>query len=560
MSTEPISIERIHRDEAIQSRVALHAETVADYADAYREGKLLPPITLFHESGSGKLWLADGWHRVAAAEQAGIPHILADVKPGGRRDALLCSVGANATHGLRRTNADKRRAVELLLKDSELVKMSDREIARYCCVSHPFVSSVRSTGNAYQSSKRTGADGKTRAVKHWGLSNGMPFWTQVEKFNLDKSTIMERLQPGAKVLTDLAASKEDTWRRLDQLACEANTGRYPADSYALNKAIDTYGRVMQAHSTTLRVTSLATGIEGTWLVKDCKPGTEDGYQAWRKDYHLADTKPADNLDMAAINADLDKELATLPPHLPVKPASDVEMKSTAPTPSAKLEVGDTVRNIHTNQGGPIVGFVGDAAQVETANGVRPIKRAYLERIEPTNNGGVGEHPRVLPPDTPPAPPTSPKGDSETPSALDAIAPRPWVVTKGPDRFHISDRKGQNLAFAYYSGGIGSDVAYAITRAVNAHRDYTTAQVRDLLPALRRILDFADGLTKDVPDTITEDIFDVQAFLGHLRHTIAKGEQPDHPAREAGIDLNSIAGGDLVRFADGIDRRQDQVAP
>jgi hypothetical protein len=39
------------------------------------------------------------------------------------------SVSANAPHGLRRTNADKRRAVVRLLEDTEWSQWADREIA-----------------------------------------------------------------------------------------------------------------------------------------------------------------------------------------------------------------------------------------------------------------------------------------------------------------------------------------------------------------------------------------------------------------------------------------------
>ncbi|EWY35857.1 hypothetical protein N825_32650 [Skermanella stibiiresistens SB22] len=39
--------------------------------------------------------------------------------PGSRRDAVPHAVGANARHGLPRSNADKRDAVMILLKDPE---------------------------------------------------------------------------------------------------------------------------------------------------------------------------------------------------------------------------------------------------------------------------------------------------------------------------------------------------------------------------------------------------------------------------------------------------------
>jgi transposase-like protein len=55
----------------------------------------------------------------------------------------MYAVGANAAHGLRRTNADKRRAVTMLLDDDEWGQWSDSAIARQCGVSHTFVATVR---------------------------------------------------------------------------------------------------------------------------------------------------------------------------------------------------------------------------------------------------------------------------------------------------------------------------------------------------------------------------------------------------------------------------------
>ncbi len=90
-------------------------------------------------------WLCDGFHRAEAANGAGLTEIAAIVKQGTRRDAVLYSVGANAKHGLRRTNADKRRAVMTLLEDSDWSHWSDREIARHCQVDHKTVGKLRAT-------------------------------------------------------------------------------------------------------------------------------------------------------------------------------------------------------------------------------------------------------------------------------------------------------------------------------------------------------------------------------------------------------------------------------
>ena len=65
------------------------------------------------------------------------------MRQGGLRDAILHSAGANAAHGLRRSNADKRRAVLMLLEDVEWSQWSDREIARRCAVHHELVGRLR---------------------------------------------------------------------------------------------------------------------------------------------------------------------------------------------------------------------------------------------------------------------------------------------------------------------------------------------------------------------------------------------------------------------------------
>lgn len=124
-----------------QPRMTMNPEVVDEYATAMGEGVSLPPLIVFRDNGTH--WLADGFHRFAAARKAGLAEIDCDVFDGDQRDAILYSVGANADHGLRRSNLDKRRAVETLLNDPEWSQWSDREIARRCAVSDPFVGSVR---------------------------------------------------------------------------------------------------------------------------------------------------------------------------------------------------------------------------------------------------------------------------------------------------------------------------------------------------------------------------------------------------------------------------------
>ena len=136
-----LNLDQITIDPAIQARAAMNLGVVAEYAAAMENGDVFPPIIAFREGCT--YLLADGFHRVEAARQAELETIEADIRDGGYREAFLYAVGANATHGLRRTNADKRRAVIRLLEDDQWSRWSDREIARRCAVSNEFVSRLR---------------------------------------------------------------------------------------------------------------------------------------------------------------------------------------------------------------------------------------------------------------------------------------------------------------------------------------------------------------------------------------------------------------------------------
>lgn len=147
MTTLPI--DTVICDPRCQPRQQINEAVVTDYAKAMATGTTFPPVTVFHDETA--YWLADGFHRHAAAKEAGRKTIDCTVAPGTLRDAILHAVGANATHGLRRSNDDKRRAVETLLHDPEWAAWSDREIARQCGVTHPFVARMRAlSGNDYQ--------------------------------------------------------------------------------------------------------------------------------------------------------------------------------------------------------------------------------------------------------------------------------------------------------------------------------------------------------------------------------------------------------------------------
>lgn len=138
---ETVILDDIRTDGGTQPREYLNELVLSEYAESMIGGIVFPPVVLFFDGSH--YWLADGFHRFFAAKKCGARDIAAEVRQGTRRDARLHAVGANATHGLRRTNADKRRAVLTLLQDEEWQRWSNREIARQCGVTHTFVAKLR---------------------------------------------------------------------------------------------------------------------------------------------------------------------------------------------------------------------------------------------------------------------------------------------------------------------------------------------------------------------------------------------------------------------------------
>jgi uncharacterized ParB-like nuclease family protein len=158
---QKIQLSAITTDAGTQCRAGLDQGVVSDYADAMKAGDKFPPIVVFTDGKT--YWPADGFHRAAAMMKNGGTEIHCDVRKGTRQDAIKFALGANAIHGLRRTNADKRKAVELAL--AEWPTLSSAEIARLCAVSHPTVENIRREVQPvkFTGSPRIGADGKTRA-------------------------------------------------------------------------------------------------------------------------------------------------------------------------------------------------------------------------------------------------------------------------------------------------------------------------------------------------------------------------------------------------------------
>jgi hypothetical protein len=130
----------LYRLESIQQRERLDPAKIAEYAQLYREGRDLGQVSVFQDGEA--LYVADGFHRITAALDAGLVTLPALIRRGTLRDATLHACSCNL-HGVPLTNADKRRRVLTMLHDGEWGAWSDYEIAKHCGVSHTLVGNVR---------------------------------------------------------------------------------------------------------------------------------------------------------------------------------------------------------------------------------------------------------------------------------------------------------------------------------------------------------------------------------------------------------------------------------
>ncbi len=133
-------------------RAGVNQETVEEYAELYRSKKSLPEPDVFIDE-AGEILLADGRHRIEAAQAAGLESLKCEVHEGGYSEALRFALGSNAEHGLRRSNEDKRVCVTEALK--EWPRLSNPQLAEICAVSERYVCIVRRELEASKEIRKT---------------------------------------------------------------------------------------------------------------------------------------------------------------------------------------------------------------------------------------------------------------------------------------------------------------------------------------------------------------------------------------------------------------------
>ena len=145
-----LPLDKLVVDPKLQSRAKFDQDFVDELVERYQaKTNDIPPIEVFEVDG--RPHIVDGFHRFKAAKEAGYACIHSKtVGEGTFADAVWYAVSANQTqNGLRRTIADKRKAVIMALEGIGH-KPSSRAIAEHVGVHHSTVSKIRDEWEAQQ--------------------------------------------------------------------------------------------------------------------------------------------------------------------------------------------------------------------------------------------------------------------------------------------------------------------------------------------------------------------------------------------------------------------------
>lgn len=240
-----LPLTKIRPDGGTQTRAGLNQETIDEYAVAMLAGAEFPPVVVFRDA-KGEHWIADGFHRYYAAKAKGVERktLKAEIRDGSQRDALLYALGANRSHGLRRTNADKRKAIDAFLHDSEWVAWTDSRIAEHAGIACSAVADRRADletrGVILHVTERIGSDGKTYDVTKQQASNAKrkkpkPPAKEPIRVTRDRSADAPDDEPTYPVDDPSADEERETFLR-DKSATEA------PDEPDMAAAVDAYER------------------------------------------------------------------------------------------------------------------------------------------------------------------------------------------------------------------------------------------------------------------------------------------------------------------------------
>ncbi|MBO5438081.1 MAG: ParB N-terminal domain-containing protein [Thermoguttaceae bacterium] len=200
----------------IQVRCGMNEDAVERYADLYREGVSLTPVSIWHDR-DGNLILIDGHHRLEAAKRAGLEEIDGyDEGTGDMSGFIEESIKANARNGLALSKADRKRAAELIYKYQPT--LSVRSIADKVGLSKSLIQTIVSEVDAQTNAKCALCRAKVLKIyaeeKSSGwiqtFDNGKEFWFCSEEHRAEYwAKVQERAEAARlRILEDREPDRE----------------------------------------------------------------------------------------------------------------------------------------------------------------------------------------------------------------------------------------------------------------------------------------------------------------------------------------------------------------
>jgi hypothetical protein len=139
VKTKLVTTSLLNLDPRLQCRESVPESIIKEYEEGWKDKVAFPPVQVFEVDG--ELFVTDGFCRVMAAANIGKSKIPAAITKGTFSDAVRAACGANYAHGLRRTNADKRKAA--LIAIAQFPDETTRALAEMCGVSHAYIGNLR---------------------------------------------------------------------------------------------------------------------------------------------------------------------------------------------------------------------------------------------------------------------------------------------------------------------------------------------------------------------------------------------------------------------------------
>ena len=136
-----------------------HPEHVTDLREAIQESELIPPVKVFEVDG--KYRLAEGFHRIEAYKAETVAEIDCEVIAGTLEEwKIACYSGNRGQRGLKRTRAERKKAVLLMLES--FPRKPIREIATLIDISYGTAQAIKAE---WTSQRQQAADTKKKSER-----------------------------------------------------------------------------------------------------------------------------------------------------------------------------------------------------------------------------------------------------------------------------------------------------------------------------------------------------------------------------------------------------------